>query len=143
MILWMSIVCMVWAEEPSKDQVDIVLESGDISTVPVEVQEAQAASWSEPLGVRMKLITESLLGKPYLLNGIGEMQVPDPDPLVRYDAFDCLTFVEEAISFARNNANCQPRFARIFDMEMVPFPMKTEITLWSLSGFQMQLTKAI
>ena len=36
---------------------------------------------SEPLGVRMKLITESLLGKPYLLNGIGEMQEPDPDPI--------------------------------------------------------------
>ena len=91
---------MVWAEEPSKDQTDLTVESVDISTVPVAVLEAQAASWSQPLGTRMKLITEPLLGRPYLLNGIGELQDPDPDPLVRYDAFDCLTFVEEAISLS-------------------------------------------
>ena len=74
--------------------------------------EAQSASWSEPIGVRMKFITEGLLGKPYLLNGIGEMQEPDPDPLVRYDAFDCLTFVEEACLCLGKNARAVDRIRK-------------------------------
>lgn len=98
MILLLGIVCMVWAEPPQ--EIDKFEGSVDWSKVPVSVLEAQAASWSEPLGIRMKLVTEDLLGKPYLLNGIGELQEPDPDPLVRYDGFDCLTFVEEAIALS-------------------------------------------
>lgn len=91
--------CMVGAE-PLQDPKGLVEEPVDISALPPSVLEDQAAAWSEPLGTRMKLVTESLLGKPYLSNGIGELQAPDPDPLVRYDAFDCLTFVEEAISLS-------------------------------------------
>ena len=100
MILWMSIVHMVWAELPTEVVNEEQSESVDWSIIPDDVLEAQSTSWSEPVGIRMKQITEGFLGKPYLLNGIGELQEPDPDPLVRYDAFDCLTFVEEAISLS-------------------------------------------
>lgn len=100
MILWMSIVHMVWAELPTEVVDEEQSESVDWSIIPDDVLEAQSTSWSEPIGIRMKQITEGFLGKPYLLNGIGELQEPDPDPLVRYDAFDCLTFVEEAISLS-------------------------------------------
>ena len=104
MILWMIIAHMVWAGLPtdilSEDTNEGQSESVDWSVVPTDVLDAQATSWSEPIGIRMKHITEGFLGKPYLLNGIGELQEPDPDPIVRYDAFDCLTFVEEALSLA-------------------------------------------
>ena len=100
MILWMNLVHMVLAELPTEITNDEQSESVDWSVVPGDVLEAQSASWSEPIGTRMKFITEGFLGKPYLLNGIGELQEPDPDPLVRYDAFDCLTFVEEALSLS-------------------------------------------
>lgn len=100
MILWMCIVYIVWAESPTGLTIEDHTEVADWSVVPDSVLEAQSASWSEPVGIRMKHITEGLLGKPYLLNGIGELQEPDPDPLIRYDAFDCLTFVEEALSLS-------------------------------------------
>jgi hypothetical protein len=90
----MNIVGLLFAEPTTNEALE------DCSVIPEGVLDAQSASWSEPLGTRMKLITEELLGKPYLLNGIGELEEPDPDPLVRYDAFDCLTFVEEALSLS-------------------------------------------
>ena len=107
MILWMIIAHMVWAELPtdipSEEANEEQSVSVDWSVVPEDVLEAQAASWSEPIGIRMKYITERFLGKPYLLNGIGELQDPDPDPLVRYDAFDCLTFVDLCVSVEVNS----------------------------------------
>ena len=63
----------------------------DITVVPDQVH---------PIGLRMKMVTKSLLGSDYILNGIGEYTDPDPDPFVRYDGFDCLTFVEEALALS-------------------------------------------
>ncbi len=103
MILWM-IGIVVWAEEPIEPS---VVEVVDCSVPPPEVLEAQVQAQGQPLGIRMKMVTEALLGKPYLLNGIGELEAPDPDPLVRYDAFDCLTFVEEAISLALGTTDAE------------------------------------
>lgn len=100
MILWMSIAYIVWAESPTESTGEDQTDSVDWSVVPDVVLEAQSAAWSEPIGLRMKVITEGFLGSPYMLNGIGELQDPDPDPIVRYDAFDCLTFVEEALSLS-------------------------------------------
>ena len=75
----------------------------DITVVPPLVLEAQSQSWGKPIGERMKQVTEPFLGKPYILNGIGELAAPDPDPIVRYDGFDCLTFVEEALALVLGN----------------------------------------
>ncbi len=53
-----------------------------------------------PIGARMKAVTDPLLGVPYKLDGLGEGDGWDPDPLARYDAFDCIGFVEEALALA-------------------------------------------
>ena len=109
MILWIYIVATAWADEPMTEVLVVeksIVEGStvedpiDWSVIPLEVLEARQQSKDKELGLRMKEVTQPLLGKPYLLNGIGEMQEPDPDPIVRYDAFDCLTFVEEALSLA-------------------------------------------
>lgn len=38
------------------------------------------------------------LGAKYIADPLGEEKSPDPDPLIRYDAFDCTTFVETSLS---------------------------------------------
>jgi len=43
-------------------------------------------------------IGEKYLGAKYVLDPLGEEMAPDTDPLIRYDAFDCLTFVETALA---------------------------------------------
>ena len=47
---------------------------------------------------RTHYIGEEYLGKPYLLDPLGEESAPDTDPLIRFDAFDCTTFVETALA---------------------------------------------
>lgn len=53
-----------------------------------------------PLGARLRAITDPWLGRPYAVGVAGEADTADPDPVVRYDVFDCLTFVEEALALA-------------------------------------------
>ena len=43
------------------------------------------------------------LNKPYVSNPLGEEKSPDEDPLIRFDAFDCTTFVETSLA----NGNIQ------------------------------------
>ncbi|MCB9761881.1 MAG: DUF1460 domain-containing protein [Alphaproteobacteria bacterium] len=48
----------------------------------------------------MKAISEPWLGRPYQLGPLGEAGGLDPDPVTRFDVFDCLTFVEEVLALA-------------------------------------------
>jgi len=41
-----------------------------------------------------------MLGRPYINDPLGEGSGIDPEPTVRYDAFDCLTFVEEVMALS-------------------------------------------
>lgn len=41
---------------------------------------------------------EQYLGKPYIFDPLGEGVAPDTDPLIRFDAFDCTTFVETVLA---------------------------------------------
>jgi hypothetical protein len=68
--------------------------------IPPEVLDAAEESRNLPIGLRMKAVTEPMLGLPYVVDGIGEDRAPDRDPLVRYDSYDCLTFVEEALALS-------------------------------------------
>ena len=43
-------------------------------------------------------IGEEYLGTKYILNPLGEEKQPDTDPLIRFDAFDCTTFVETVLA---------------------------------------------
>lgn len=43
-------------------------------------------------------IGEEYLNSKYILNPLGEEQEPDTDPLIRFDAFDCVTFVDTSLA---------------------------------------------
>ena len=64
-----------------------------------EVQTAWEQSLGKPLAERLRLISEPMLGADYVVDGIGEGEGRDPDPLVRFDSFGCLSFVEELLAW--------------------------------------------
>ena len=43
-------------------------------------------------------VGEQYVGKPYINDPLGENIAPDSDPLIRFDAFDCTTFVETVLA---------------------------------------------
>ena len=53
-----------------------------------------------PLEARFVAASEGFLGTRYVLSPLGEGAGHDPDPLIRYDAADCLTMVEESLALA-------------------------------------------
>jgi hypothetical protein len=55
---------------------------------------------------RLINITDRFLGTRYLISplGEGEGNPPDTDPIMRFDAIDCVTLVEEAIALARSES---------------------------------------
>lgn len=55
---------------------------------------------TQPLGERLISLSTPFLGTPYQISPLGEGTGKDPDPLWRYDAVDCLTFVEETIALS-------------------------------------------
>ena len=85
----------------SPDGVDTRAHAGpQDGSIPEEVQEIARRVVGLSLAERMKAISDPWVGLPYLLDGIGEGVAPDADPPSRYDAFDCLSFVEEVLSLA-------------------------------------------
>jgi hypothetical protein len=61
------------------------------------------------LSRRIAARSEVLVGAPYVLNPLGEGGAggPDADPRVRYDAFDCTTFVETAMALSHVDTSAQ------------------------------------
>lgn len=55
-------------------------------------------------------IGEQYLGKKYILNPLGEEKAPDTDPLIRFDAFDCTTFVETVLANSNKDKLTQIRY---------------------------------
>lgn len=53
-----------------------------------------------PLPERFLRATEGFLGTRYASSPLGEGEGQDPDPLLRWDAVDCVTVVEEAMALA-------------------------------------------
>ena len=70
------------------------------TSLPPLVEAAVRESQSLPLNDRIDIISRSLLGRAYRLDPMGEGVPPDADPLVQYEAFDCLTYVEEVLASA-------------------------------------------
>ena len=68
--------------------------------LPSQVQVAVDASRSLTTSERIDTVSEALLGAQYARDPLGEGVAPDTDPLVRYDAFDCLTYVEEVMALS-------------------------------------------
>ncbi|MCK6504859.1 DUF1460 domain-containing protein [Myxococcota bacterium] len=75
----------------------VVVDEGAMPEELVAVAREVAA---RPVGERMAAISQVLLGRPYRVDAAGEGRAPDRDPPARYDAFDCLTFVEEVLALA-------------------------------------------
>jgi hypothetical protein len=80
----------------------------DLTDMEREASIRQLAS--EPLPGRLLQASEKFLGTPYASSPLGEGRGKDADPLIRFDAVDCLTFVEEtlAISFANEPREVEP-----------------------------------
>jgi hypothetical protein len=71
-----------------------------LGQIPQAVLDAAEAARHLPLGERMKAVSTPLLGLPYVSDPLGEGAGFDQDPFARYDAYDCLTFVEEVLSLS-------------------------------------------
>ncbi len=64
---------------------------------PLKVAESVAG---EPFPARLDAISRAFLGTPYLESPLGEGAGFDPDPLIRYDRVDCLTYVDTVLALA-------------------------------------------
>lgn len=73
---------------------------GSIGAIPAEVAAVAEQVRNQPLPDRIAVISTALLGRPYVNDPMGEGTGVDPDPFARYDAFDCLTFVEEVLALS-------------------------------------------
>ncbi len=68
-----------------------------------ELQRADAMAGLQALPTlreRVLAATEGFLGTPYVLSPLGEGEGKDPDPLLRFDAVDCVTLVEESLALS-------------------------------------------
>jgi hypothetical protein len=65
---------------------------------PQERSQALVAAGKEPFNKRISSVSERFLGTPYGDSPLGEGKGKDPDPLIRFDQVDCLTFVEETMA---------------------------------------------
>lgn len=72
----------------------------DIGQMPQTIRDVAIGVMNEPLVVRVDAVSASMLDRPYVNDPLGEGVAPDTDPLVRYDAFDCLTYVEEVLALS-------------------------------------------
>jgi hypothetical protein len=79
--------------------------SGD-SAYRAPTQAEVAASLEQSRGLdlseRIAVVSERFVGAPYAMSPLGEGDAggPDADPRLRFDAFDCTTFVETAMALA-------------------------------------------
>ena len=81
--------------DPVEADAQPVLDEGGI---PLELLDIARSVAGRPVGERMAAVSAPLLDAPYLNDAAGEGAGPDLDPPARYDAFDCLTFVEEVLA---------------------------------------------
>ncbi len=71
-----------------------------IGQMPQAILDVAVGAMHEPLVVRVDVVSAAMLDRPYVNDPLGEGVEPDTDPLVRYDAFDCLTYVEEVLALS-------------------------------------------
>lgn len=84
---------------------------------------AEAALPDGPLPARLLAVSERFLGTPYGFSPLGEGQGKDPDPLIRFDLVDCLTYVEEtiALALARSPDQVDPLLAALRYQKQVQY----------------------
>ena len=57
-----------------------------------------------PVGERLVQISSNFKGIPYLRSALGEGSGKDADPMLRYDAVDCMTFVEQSLALTQSSS---------------------------------------
>jgi hypothetical protein len=77
---------------------------GELGAIPPALLERALETSHLDLPDRMQAISQLLLETPYLDDPLGEGFGEDPDPFARYDAFDCLTFLEEVLALSISGA---------------------------------------
>jgi hypothetical protein len=111
-----------------------------------------AADPALPLSEKLETVSARFLGTAYRVSPLGEGKGKDPDPLVRYDAVDCLTFVEEAmaLSLAGSVDAVIPLLTRIrYEGESPDFETRNHVmeAQWVPSnlkkGFLKDITRAV
>jgi hypothetical protein len=82
-----------------------------------EAQRARlvATAHAQPLAQRLIDNSQHFLGTPYANSPLGEGEGKDADPLIRFDAVDCQTFVEQtmAMSLASTFQEVEPLLVRL------------------------------
>jgi Protein of unknown function (DUF1460) len=119
-----------------------------------EIIAARLTSRPDALAARLVHVTDPFVGAPYLLSALGEGpgQKPDADPRMRFDAFDCTTFVETALALAI--ADDLPQARALLDairyrkgqvgyLERRHFPEAEWIPELQALGFLQESTRAI
>ena len=76
------------------------LAASGASDIEEKLAAAHAASRGLPVAERLVRMTDPLVGAPYVLSPLGEGEGVDADPRIRFDAFDCTTFVETAMAMS-------------------------------------------
>jgi hypothetical protein len=71
-----------------------------LESIPAELLQASRDARALPFPERMGAVSRALLGRPYVNDPMGEGAGTDPDPIARYDAFDCLTYAEEVLAWS-------------------------------------------
>ncbi len=72
-----------------------------------DVLAAELAALGLPFTDRLLALSELFLGVPYRSSPLGEGAGVDPGPLYRWDAVDCLTFVEQVLALANTSRSDQ------------------------------------
>lgn len=115
---------------------------------------ARMKSRPAPLAARLAWVTEPFLDAPYVLSALGEGPgaTPDADPRMRFDAFDCTTFVETALALALADDLAQARVlldairykdAEVSFLARRHFPEAEWIPELQRLGFLVEKTRAI
>lgn len=80
----------------------LLLAGAFVAPAEVDVAAIVAAPNAGTLAARLEAVSRPFLDAPYVLSPLGEGEgaTPDADPRLRFDAFDCTTFVETALALA-------------------------------------------
>ncbi len=92
-------IALWWALTSGPGLVALAVRPSD-SVLPDQTRATAVETRTAPLAERIDAVSETMLGKPYVADPLGEGDGIDPQPTVRYDAYDCLTFVEEVLALS-------------------------------------------
>jgi hypothetical protein len=104
----------------------LLVAAGFVAPSEADIDAIVVANADAPLAVRLERVTRPFLNAPYKLSPLGEGPgaSPDSDPRLRFDSFDCTTFVETGLALAASPdlASARGRLDRIrYDGGVVDF----------------------